>query len=472
MALLDSSVAGRLKEAAGPGGWSEDPAAIAPHLSEWRGRWTGTTPLLLQPARTENVARILAICNETGTAIVPQGGNTGLVGGQIPTRDEVLLSLARMDRIRAISIPDNSLIAEAGAVLANVQKAADEAGRLFPLSLAAEGSCTIGGNVSTNAGGVNVLRYGMTRQLVLGLEVVLANGHVLDLMRGLTKDNTGYDLKQLFIGAEGTLGIVTAAMLKLFPKPAGYSTVLAALAGVEGAVELLNRLQTATGGLVTGFELMQRRALDLVAKHIAQAANPLPAHEGWTVLIEISNPSAFDATEALESALAHSMEEGHVVDAVFAKNARDRQALWRLRESIPEAQRQDGASIANDISVPLSKIPEFIRSADDAVRRVLPQARTFTFGHIGDGNLHFAVQAPGHDAALIAARAAIEQTIQEETARLRGSISAEHGLGLAKNDANARYKSAEEIALMRALKHALDPNNILNPGKLLPSGRG
>jgi FAD/FMN-containing dehydrogenase len=471
MTSLDPSIATRLKEAAGPDGWSADPAEIAPHLAEWRGRWTGTTPLLLKPARTENVARVLAVCHETGTPIVPQGGNTGLVGGQIPTHGEVLLSLSRMDRIRAISIEDNTLIAEAGTVLANIQKAADEAGRLFPLSLAAEGSCTIGGNISTNAGGVNVLRYGMIRQLVLGLEVVLANGHVLDLMRGLTKDNTGYDLKQLFIGAEGTLGIVTAAMVKLFPKPAGYSTVLVGLADVSNAVALLNRLQSATGGLVTAFELMQRRALDLVIRHIPGTVNPLPAHEGWTVLIEVSNPSAFDATEALEQALAASMEEGAVADAVFAKNARDRQGLWRLRESIPEAQRQDGASIANDISVPLTQIPEFIRATEQAVRRVLPEARTFTFGHVGDGNLHFAIQAPGHDAALQAARGAIERTVQEETERLRGSISAEHGLGLAKNEAIARHKSADELMLMGALKRTLDPNNILNPGKLLPSGR-
>jgi len=472
MKTLDLSIAQRLKDAAGPGGWSEDPSDIAPYLSEWRGRWKGVTPLLLKPAATENVARILSVCDETATPIVPQGGNTGLVGGQIPTQGEVLISLARMNRIRAVSIQDNTLVAEAGVVLANAQKAAADAGRLFPLSLAAEGSCTIGGNVSTNAGGVNVLRYGMTRDLVLGLEVVLANGRVLDLMRGLRKDNTGYDLKQLFIGAEGTLGIVTAAMVKLFPKPAGYTTVLVALADVGVAVELLNRLQDATGGLVTAFELMQRRALDLVIKHIPGTVNPFPAHDGWSVLIEVSNPSAFDATEALEQALAHAMDEGKVKDAVFAKTARDRESLWRLRESIPEAQRQDGASIANDISVPLSLIPEFIRSAEDAVRRVLPEARPFTFGHVGDGNLHFAIQAPGHDAALIAARADIERAVHQETSRLRGSISAEHGLGLAKNDAIARYKSADEIALMGALKRTLDPNNILNPGKLLPSGRG
>ncbi|HEX3485599.1 MAG TPA: FAD-binding oxidoreductase [Micropepsaceae bacterium] len=468
----NASVTERLKEAAGPEGWSENPEEIAPHLAEWRGRWKGTTPLLLKPDSTDAVARILGICDATATPIVPQGGNTGLVGGQIPTKGEVLLSLARMNRIRAISTADNTLTAEAGVVLANIQKAADEAGRLFPLSLASEGSCTIGGNTSTNAGGVNVLRYGMTRELVLGLEVVLANGHVLDVIRGLRKDNTGYDLKQLFIGAEGTLGIVTAVMVKLFPKPAGYSTVLTAVSDVGVAVELLHRLQAATGGLVTAFELMQARAIDLVIKHIPGTVNPFPAHQGWTVLIEVSNPSAFDATEALEQALAQAMEEGMVVDAVFAKTARDRQALWRLRESIPEAQRQDGASIANDISVPLSQIPEFIASAEEAVRRVLPEARPFTFGHVGDGNLHFAIQAPGHDAALLAARSAMERTVQEETERLRGSISAEHGLGLAKNEAIALYKSADEIAVMRALKRALDPNNILNPGKLLPPGRG
>ncbi|HYK77980.1 MAG TPA: FAD-binding oxidoreductase [Micropepsaceae bacterium] len=468
MGTLDASIVQRLKEAAGPLSWSQDPAEIAPHLREWRGRWQGESQLLLRPSETEAVARVLSVCGETGTAIVPQGGNTGLVGGQIPTNGEVLLSLERMNRIRSVSVEDNTLIAEAGVVLANAQKAAGEAGRLLPLSLAAEGSCTIGGNVSTNAGGVNVLRYGMARDLVLGLEVVLANGCVLDLMRGLRKDNTGYDLKQLFIGAEGTLGIVTAAMLKLFPKPAGYTTVLIAIAEVEVAVELLNRLQEATGGLVTAFEIMERRALDLVFKHIPGTTDPFPDHPGWTLLIEISNPSAFDATEALEQALARALEEGRIVHALFAKTARDREALWRLRETIPEAQRLDGASIANDISVPLSRIAEFIQSGEQAVRAVLPEARAFTFGHVGDGNLHFAVQAPGHDAALLAARASIERAVQEETAKLRGSISAEHGLGLAKNDAIARYRSADEITLMRALKQTLDPKNILNPGKLLP----
>jgi FAD/FMN-containing dehydrogenase len=468
MRAISPETLARLKDAAGTGGWSEDPSEIAPHIREFRGRWTGTTPLLLKPAMTGQVSRILSICEEMRTPLVPQGGNTGLVGGQVPMGGEILISLARMNRVRAVVAEENLMIAEAGVILTTAQDAASAAGRLFPLSLGAEGSCSIGGNISTNAGGVGVLRYGMMRDLVLGLEVVLAGGRVLDLMRGLRKDNTGYDLKQLFIGAEGTLGIITAAMLKLFPKPTGYATALVAITGPGAALDLLNRLQAATGGLVTAFELIQRRALELVTKHIPGTANPLPDHLGWTVLVEISNPAAFDATEALQDALAAAMERGLVLDAAFAKTARDREALWRIRETIPEAQKLDGASIANDIAVPLSRIPEFLKSAEAAVRQVCPFARPFSFGHVGDGNLHFAVQAPGHDGELIAARPAIERAVQDVTTKLKGSISAEHGLGILKNDANARLKSAVEIEVMRALKTALDPNGILNPGKLLP----
>jgi len=468
MTLLDPRVAERLKDAAGPRGWSEDSAEIAPHLVEMRGRWKGQTPLLLKPSTTDEVSRLLAICNETRTRVVPQGGNTGLVGAQIPTKGEVLLTLARMNRIRGISAQENTLTAEAGVVLKNAQAAADNVQRLFPLSLGAEGSCTIGGNISTNAGGVNVLRYGMMRDLVLGLEIVLADGRVLEMLRGLKKDNTGYDLKQLFIGAEGTLGIVTAAMLRLFPRPAGYATAVAAISSVEVAVGLLNRLQAATGSQVTAFELMKRESLDLVLKHIADTANPLPQHRGWTVLIEVSNPEAFDATEALQEALARAMEEGLVADAVFAKSERDRAAFWRLRETLPEAHRLDGPTVANDISIPVTRIPNFLAAADAAIRSALPSARSFPFGHVGDGNLHYAVKAPGDDAAINAARTAIEDVVQDEAAKLNGSISAEHGLGISKNEAIARYKSAAEIELMRALKRTLDPNNILNPGKLLP----
>ena len=468
MSALDPTTARRLKEAAGPGGWSEDKSELAPHLVELRGRWKGQTPLLLKPSDTEAVARILALCNETGTAVVPQGGNTGLVGGQIPTRDEVLLSLERMTRIRKVSPDDDLLIAEAGVVLKRVQEAADAADRLFPLSLGAEGSCTIGGNVSTNAGGVNVLRYGMMRDLVLGLEVVLASGQVLDLLRGLKKENTGYDLKQFFIGAEGTLGIITAAMLKLFPKPHSYVTAIAAISDVPVAIGLLHRLQRATGGLVTAFELMHRRSLDLVEKHIPGTANPLPNHDGWMLLIEVSNPTAFDATEAMQQTLAGAMEAGAVLDAAFAKTARDRQALWKLRETLPDAHRLDGATIANDISVPPSRIAQFIEATDAAIRKTLPSAQSYPFGHAGDGNLHYAIKAPGAEAALVAARALLERVVQDETAKLGGSISAEHGLGLAKSEDIRRYKSVGEIELMRALKRTLDPKNILNPGKLLP----
>ncbi len=469
MTSLDPNIRKRLLDAAGPGGATEDPAEIAPHLSEWRGRWHGRATLMLQPSSTEAVANIVRVCHETGTALVSQGGNTGLVGGQIPTQGEVLLSLQRMNRIRAISTEDNFLIAEAGAILADVQRAADGAERLFPLSLAAEGSCTIGGNVSTNAGGVGVLRYGMSRDLVLGLEVVLADGRVLDLMRGLRKDNTGYDVKQLFIGAEGTLGIITAAMLKLSPKPASYSTAIIALSDVEVAVELLNRLQDATGGLVTAFEIISRPALDLVLRHVPGTSDPMPAHAGWIILVETSNSTSFDATSALEEALAHAVEDGLVADAVFAKNARDRSALWRIRETVPEAQKRDGASLSHDVAVLPSRIAAFIAAADVAVRKVFAPARPIVFGHIGDGNLHFAVRAaPGEDANLLAARDSVELAINNVVQDFGGSYSAEHGLGLAKNKAAALYKSAAEIDTMRALKAALDPKNILNPGKLLP----
>ena len=468
MTALDSKVAQRLKETAGAGGWSEDKHEIAPHLVELRGRWTGQTELLLKPASTEAVSRILAICNETGTPIVPQGGNTGLVGGQIPMHGEVLLSLERMTRIRAVSPEDDLLVAEAGVVLTRVQQAAEAADRLFPLSLGAEGSCTIGGNISTTAGGVSVLRYGMMRDLTLGLEVVLADGRVLDMLRGLKKDNTGYDLKQLFIGAEGTLGIVTAATLKLFPKPHSHATAVAAISGVQVAVELLRKLQRATGGLVTAFELMHRRSLDLFVKHIPGTANPLARHDGWLLLIEVSNPTAFDATEAMQQTLATAVERGAVLDAAFAKTERDRQALWKLREALPDAHRSDGATIANDISVQPSRIAEFLEMADAAIRTVLPSAGSYPFGHVGDGNLHYAIKAPGDEAALLAARGPLEHVVQDVTAKLGGSISAEHGLGLAKNADIERYKSADEIALMRALKRTLDPKNILNPGKLLP----
>lgn len=470
MTIIDSDVAARLKDAAGAQGWSEEPGEIAPHLSEWRGRWHGRSSLLLKPANTQAIARILAICNQTRTAIVPQGGNTGLVGGQIPASGEVLLSLERMNRIRRISADENLLIAEAGVVLKEVQRAASEAGRLFPLSLAAEGSCTIGGNISTNAGGVHVLRYGMMRDLVLGLEVVLANGSVLDFMKGLRKDNTGYDLKQLFIGAEGTLGVITAAMLKLFPQPASYVTILAAIPAVSSALPILNDLQYVSGGQVQAFEIMQRRAIELVLREIPGTSNPLMGAHEWLLLIEIGNSAALNSTEAAEQVLSRAIERDMVIDAVFASSLKQREDLWRLRESIPEAQRKQGKSIANDVSVPLARLGEFVDTAEAAVRAVLTHALPMTFGHAGDGNLHFAILAPDHQDALASARSAIESAVQECVWRFNGSISAEHGIGIARREALARQKQIEEIATMAALKRALDPGNILNPGKLLPAG--
>jgi len=470
MRELDRNVVEQLKEAAGPSGWTEDPGEIAPHLTEWRARWHGKTSLLLKPDGTEQVARIAAICNETRTPIVPQGGNTGLVGGQIPASGEVLLSLERMNRIRSVSPDENLMVAEAGVILATAQTAASNTGRLLPLSLAAEGSCTIGGNVSTNAGGVHVLRYGMMRNLVLGLEVVLANGNVLSLMKGLRKDNTGYDLKQLFIGAEGTLGLVTAAALKLVPQPSSYVTAIASMANLAAALPILNELQSATGGQVSAFEVIQRRALDLVLRDIPGTTAPLAGEFEWALLIEVSNSAALDATEATELVLSRAIERRSIGDAVFAKTLRERESFWRLRETIPEAQRKQGVSISNDVSVPLARLAEFVELAEVKVRKVLPEALCITFGHAGDGNLHFAILAPGHESKLTDLRPELENAVQESVWQLDGSVSAEHGIGIAKLESLRRQKSVQEIATMVALKRALDPNNILNPGKLLPPG--
>ncbi|HVZ70649.1 MAG TPA: FAD-binding oxidoreductase [Rhizomicrobium sp.] len=465
---LPPTVSDRLKSALGPKGFSEDPAEIEPHLVEWRGKYHGQTSLLLKPATTAEVSAVLAICNGTGTAIVPQGGNTGLVGGQIPFHGEVLLSLSRMNRIRRVDAEDMSLIAEAGTVLDAIHKAADNVHRIFPLSLASEGSCTIGGNLSTNAGGVDVLRYGAARELVLGLEVVLADGRVLDMLRTLRKDNTGYDLKQLFIGAEGTLGIITAAALKLFAKPAERVTAIAAIPSAAAAVTLLSRLQEQTGGLVSAFEIIPRIGLDFVLAHIPQTKDPLRAPSPWYVLIEATSGEHFGLRDTVERALG--ADTNLVADAVIAESESQRAQFWRLRESISEAQKPEGGSIKHDISVPVARIPEFLDVASSAVQKLIPGARPVPFGHIGDGNIHFNISVPkGADSAAFLARwGEISRAVHDIVHRFGGSISAEHGLGVMKNNEIARYKSAAEIDAMRALKSAFDPKNILNPGKLLP----
>jgi FAD/FMN-containing dehydrogenase len=466
---IASDVLTRLKEAAGPGGFSEDPREIAPHVVEWRGKFQGSTSLLLKPRATADVSRILAICHETRTAIVPQGGNTGLVGGQIPLGGEVLLSLKRMNRIRSLDAEGMTAVADAGVVLADLQRAADDAGRMFPLSLAAEGSCTIGGNLSTNAGGVNVLRYGNARDLALGLEVVLADGTVLDLLRTLRKDNTGYDLKQLFIGSEGTLGVITAAALKLFAKAAERVTVFVAVPDVEAALALLGRLQGETGGLVSAFELLPRLGLELVLAHIPQTSDPLTAPSPWYVLVEATSGARFNLADVVSHNLACAIEDGVASDATVAASEAQRAALWRLRESLSEAQKQEGGSIKHDVSVPVAAVPEFLQEGCAAAARLIPGIRPVPFGHLGDGNIHFNFSVPkgGDDAAFLARWSALNRVIHDIVREFGGSISAEHGVGVLKRDEILRYRSAAEIETMRALKRTLDPHNILNPGKVV-----
>jgi FAD/FMN-containing dehydrogenase len=459
----------RLKEIAGRRGYSEDASVIAPHLEEWRSKYKGTSPLMLQPDSTQQVSKILAICHETTTALVPQGGNTGLVGGQIPFNGEILLSLERLHQIRSIDVENQSISVEAGVVLETAQRAAREKGLLFPLSLAAEGSATIGGNLSTNAGGVNVLRYGMMRDLVLGLEVVLADGRILNLMTALRKNNTGYDLKQIFIGAEGTLGIITAAILKLFPEPKTRATVFVAISSPAAAVRLLAKMRSDSGGQISAFELIPRIGLELVVRHIAGARDPLSKPSPWYVLVEASSATQFDLEAAIERSLASAGEKGLVSDAVLAKSESQRTALWSLRENLSEAQKREGPSIKHDVSVPVSAIPEFLERATAAVLAGVPNARAVSFGHIGDGNIHFNFSAPiGVDGAVFLARwEEIQRIVHDIVHEFGGSISAEHGIGVQKRDQLVLYKSAVEMDLMRALKRTLDPKNILNPGKVV-----
>jgi FAD/FMN-containing dehydrogenase len=396
--------------------------------------------------------------------VVPQGGNTGLVGAQIPRpgAGEVLIGLGRMNRVRAVDPVDNTVTVEAGCTLAAVQAAAAAVDRLFPLSLAAEGSCQIGGNLSTNAGGIHVLRYGNTRDLVLGLEVVTADGAVWDGLRALRKDNTGYDLKQLFVGAEGTLGIITAAVLKLFPRHRQVETVFAAVPDVDAAVALLGAVRAATDDGVLAFELIPRRALEFVTRHVPGTTDPLPRPSGWYVLFDLTVARA-----TAEQALAGAVEAGLITDAALAASAAQAAALWRLREAISESQKPEGASIKHDISVPVSRIPAFMHQALAAVERLVPGIRPVPFGHVGDGNLHFNLsQPPGADGRAFLARAEeIHLAVHDIVHALGGSISAEHGIGVAKREEIRRYKSEVEIALMRAVKQALDPKGIMNPGK-------
>jgi FAD/FMN-containing dehydrogenase len=443
-------------------------ADVAPYCTDWRGRYTGTAACVVLPGNTEEVAAVVRACAAAGTAIVPQGGNTGLCGGATPTGGEVVMVLTRLNRIRDVDPDNNSMTVEAGCTLHAVQQAAREAGRLFPLSLAAEGSATIGGNLATNAGGVQVLRYGNARELTLGLEVVLADGRIWNGLRALRKDNTGYDLKHLFIGAEGTLGLITAATLKLFPRPRARATAWVAVPGPAAAVALLGRLRDAAGDNVTAFEIIGRPALDLVLKHIPGARDPLSGKPAWQVLVELSGARA-DLAATLESALADAVADGLAADAVLAASEAQAAALWALRENISEAQKIEGVSIKHDIAVPVSRIAEFIARADAALAAAFPGVRIVCFGHIGDGNLHYnqSRAEAESNAEFIARTGAVNRVVHDLVHELGGSISAEHGLGQLKREEILRYKSGIEMDMMRAVKRALDPRGLMNPGKLL-----
>jgi D-lactate dehydrogenase (cytochrome) len=449
-----------------------DSRDMAAYATDWRKRYLGAPLAVVRPGTTAEVADVVKACAETRTAIVPQGGNTGLCGGATPdgSGNQVIVSLGRMNRIRALDPVNNTMTVEAGCVLANLQQAADEAERLFPLSLAAEGSCVIGGNLSTNAGGVQVLRYGNTRELVLGLEVVLPSGAVWDGLRGLRKDNTGYDLKQLFVGAEGTLGIITAAVLKLFPKPRAQATAVAALATPRDALKLLALVQARCGDRLTAFELFSAICIDLVRKHFPRVPAPFGAAYAQYALIELSDTQAGPgAGELLESTLAEAIESGLALDAVVAASVDQARSLWALRENVSEAQAAEGPNIKHDISIPISRIGEFIESTDARLARAFPGIRMVTFGHLGDGNLHYNVAPPegGDTSDLVARTEEVNRVVHDSVAEFGGSISAEHGIGQYKRDELVRYKSPAELELMRAVKRAVDPLGIMNPGKVL-----
>ena len=456
-----------LKAAVGPAGWTQDPFELAPHLTEWRNRWTGETPILLKPASTYEVARVVTICAAHGVAIVPQGGNSGLVGGQIPY-GEVLLSTCRLRAVRDVTPLDDAMTLEAGITLLEAQHHAREAGRFFPLSLAAEGSATVGGVISTNAGGTQVLRYGMMRDLVLGLEAVMPNGEIFHGLKRLRKDNTGYDLKQLLIGAEGTLGVVTAATLKLFPIMRSRAVAMVALETAAASIELLARAKQETGGGVEAFELMKALGAGLVVKNIPDTRWPLDPIPAWSVLIEIASGTPGGAEAQMERLLEVAFEEGLIVDAAIAQNDSQRAEFWRLREEHSAALKPEGGGWKHDVSVPISQIAEFIDEATTAVERFHPGARVSVFGHIGDGNLHYDIlPGLGEDVPTFIARwKEGSQVVHDIVARYDGSISAEHGLGRLKTDEVRRYKSPLEISTMAAIRAAIDPQRIMNPAVL------
>jgi D-lactate dehydrogenase (cytochrome) len=446
-----------------------DRDAQAPYLVEMRGLYRGRTPVVLRPGSIEEVSAILKLANETKTAIVPRGGNTGLVGGQIPHNGEVVLSMTRLDKIREVDAVSNTMTVEAGVTLQRAREAAAEADRLYPQLLPSEGTCTIGGNLSTNAGGVAAIAHGIARSHALGLEVVLADGRVLHNLNKLKKNNTGYDLRNLFIGAEGTLGVITAAVLRLVPRPCSVETAYVAVPSPQASVDLLGIATERTSGGVTSFELMMREGIDAVVNHDALSRNPLPGPYRWYVLIELSSQARSGLRETLEEILAEGHEKGLVLDATIAESLEQGKVFWRIREMFGEIQRYLGASIKHDVSVPVAAIPAFIEEANAAVVKFIPGSRPLPFGHVGDGNLHYNVSQPeGADKEAFLARwDEVNKLVFAIIMKYGGSISAEHGVGVMKYDILPDYKDPVAIDLMRGIKRLLDPNGILNPGKVV-----
>ncbi|MCV0395404.1 MAG: FAD-binding oxidoreductase [Rhizobiaceae bacterium] len=471
-ATLDKALIDRFAAIVGEANALTQPDDIAPYIAELRGLWSGRTALVLKPGSTREVSSILSLATETGTPVVPQGGNTGLVGGQTPGMDggEIVLSLSRMNRIREFDLASNTVTAEAGVVLQVLREAASEHGRLFPLSLGSQGTAQIGGNLSSNAGGTGVLAYGSARELCLGVEVVLPTGEVFDDLRKLKKDNTGYDLKNLFIGAEGTLGVITAAVLKLYPQPRGREVAWAGVATPQAALDLFNLALDRAGGALTAFELMQQTIVDFVLKHIPDTVAPLQGDHSWHVLVEISSGrSPQDARALIEEILGEGLERGLVEDAVLAENLAQASAFWHLRESMSEAQRPEGASIKHDISVPVTSIPAFIDKAAEAARSVSPECRLACFGHMGDGNLHYNISQPvgARPQDFLKLYRPMNKAVHDVVRSFDGSISAEHGIGRLKREELIATAPPVAIDLMRRVKKAFDPAGIMNPGKVI-----
>ena len=461
-----------LLQIVGPSGLITDAEAIEPFLTEPRGTYRGQTDVVVRPASTEELASVVAACANARVPMVPQGGGTGLCGGAVPapSGEQIVVSLARMNRIRALDASSFTMTVEAGCILADIQHAAEEAGLLFPLSLGAEGSCQIGGNLSTNAGGTQVLRYGNSRDLVLGLEVVLPSGEILDMLRGLRKDNTGYHLSGLFCGAEGTLGIVSAAVLKLFPKPREVVTALLAVPSLDAVIKLLSLARTATGDQLSGCEFIPRIALDMVLRHIPNTRDPFPTTYPHYLLIEAQSGSEDGRLgREVEKLLADAADADLIVDATVAQNPSQADALWHIRESIPDAQKPEGLSVKHDVSIPIHLVPKFVAEATRLVEAEVPGIRVVAFGHVGDGNVHFNLSQPvGMDrATYVQHREQLSHLVHDLAMSLGGSFSAEHGIGQLKRQELVRYRSAVELSVMRKIKAALDPLGLMNPGKVL-----